>query len=184
VIRADVSPIGDWAPLEQALETIIDQPQHYWQADWVTELPIEVPVADLDEFYQVTGLDEDEVDIDIENAAERGKCGTTRCVAGWVAYQQGYETYIGGGMAVHPDRPETFEYIVDVALRSLQPKDLTNIYPYPDGESLIRHKLFGGYQSWPEILAAVAIWARADGHTLSAKITAEIKKQLPQEAWS
>lgn len=111
------------------------------------------------------------------------RCGSTRCVAGWIAQLSGGQwadldsIYIWPKGVVHDEAN-----LVDVDKCAIEALGVE--YDYCDSEStseIISDTLFGGSLSWPQVLRGLEGLAEEDGVTLSPKIRAEIARVVPQE---
>lgn len=147
--------IGNWPLLERAIEHIIDHPEHYWQGEWRYVMTDDRDVAGpLD--YRLLEL---------------GKCGTTRCVAGWIAALDGWEdTPDTLAQVTRPGHDQT--WTDQAALMSLGTQRLT-----PEERGEIHSLLFSGGATWHSILVSIEDFAERDGHTLSAKIQAHMASE-------
>lgn len=154
--------IGNWPLLEKAIEHIIDDPSHYWQGQWRYTLP-ESPKG----FTRSMEFD----------MADAGKCGTTRCVAGWVAYLAGYTDCADPSDRVYVMPPGSTPAddgvpIVRAALTALGVDADSDV-----AARNLRHRLFAGRLPWGEILDNLLYMADHDGYELSDKIRREMEVQ-------
>ena len=154
--------IRNWPLLEKAIEHIIDDPEHYWQGEWRYTLP-ESPKG----FTRSMEFD----------MAAAGKCGTTRCVAGWVAHLAGYTdcAYPQDRVYVMPPGSTTTDdgvTIVRAALAALGAHE--SVFSF-EMVSDTNHLLFDGHLTWREILGNLRVMADNDGYELSDKIRREME---------
>lgn len=149
--------IGNWPLLERAIEQIIDHPEHYWQGEYVVHLP-----GDPHDFTRSLEFE----------MADAGKCGTTRCVAGWVAHLAGYtDPPAVRGKQIQVISPDgCIDFVPMAAMAALR---LGGGY----ASSIVESNLFYGNLSWRQVLNNARYLAHHDGYELSVKILHEMETQ-------
>lgn len=111
------------------------------------------------------------------------RCGSTRCVAGWIAQLSGGQWADGDSSWIWPKDAVQDEYnLVDVDKCAIEALGVE--YSYCDSDSvseIISDTLFRGSLSWPQVLRGLIGLAEEDEVTLSPKIQAEIARVVTQE---
>lgn len=101
----------------------------------------------------------------------RGTCGTTRCIAGWIAFWGGWaDVECASGVAAVSHLTHGITSTEQAALAALE------LDPDLDPED-VASRLFNGDRTFEDVLAAVWDFARADGVTPTPLIMAELTRQ-------
>lgn len=124
------------------------------------------------------------IDHPTEYSQSSWRCGSTRCVAGWIAQLSGGQWADHDSSWIFPNGVdlEDEDNAVDVDKCAIEALGVE--YNYQDSDSvseIISDTLFSGNLTWPQVLLGLIGLAEEDGVTLSPKIQAEIARVAPQE---